>query len=145
MTDLHPRAVITSAVMGLITPIVGDGNAYLRRTRPLAASEAPVALIYPVFEDSTRADLQRSRDRTLNVAVVFELSGPEEALDAPLDALCFAAERAFDADPRLGGLLMDSDLKSTALKKAADGDTVVGSAQMTWTLRYRTRATPATP
>lgn len=128
------RAHIRQALQDV--PQLG-GRVSTTRTRPTQANELPCAIVYALDESAGYAGVSRSLRRSLSVAIEMRVAATD-ALDDVLDGYCLAVETAIGADPRLGGLALDSRLSSTTIGLDGEGETRQALATLTYRVDYFT-------
>lgn len=135
---MHVRQAIRQAIAAALTTALDPVPVSTMRTRPIQEDEQVIALVYAMDEASERITVGGTRERRLRVVVDIRARA-NEGLDDELDALCVLAEQALDADPTFGRLALDSDLTGTEIGLVGEGDETMGSARLTYSVKYRAR------
>lgn len=128
---MSTRQQIVTAVAAMLRtslPAV-EGRVYASRVRHIQSARLPSIGVYGLKEtpdDEGTSPRRYTRDLTLAVEVVA--SG--ETMDATLNALSDAVEDTLEADPTLGGLVQDLELRGVEISLAEKGDELVGCARV---------------
>lgn len=116
---------------------------FTSRVRLVQEDESGIALVYTLDEAVTLAS-NTSQQRTLQAVVDIRVR-VNDGLDDELDTLALAAEQAMEAAGQMGGLIIGrAELTRTDIGLFGEGETAMGSARLTYSLRYQTpRGNPA--
>lgn len=137
----HPRQTIRDAIKAILNATPGfEGRVDTTRSRPTSTSELPCIIIYTLQETSGRSSTGGGLLRTLNVGIEIRTASSGEIDDA-LDDLALVVERAMLADPRLGGLAIDTYLTATAVGLDGEGESRQAVATLSYTVLYGTDRT----
>jgi hypothetical protein len=125
------------------------------RTRGMAADKLPCLLVYMTNEASEAAGgrrpnvtLGRRCDLIVAGVAVGETAGDNPdgmaKLEDRLDAMAAEIEAALAADPKIGGLAKDLELRSTTMSVLNSVDPPGGEVVLTYRITYETRETDPT-
>jgi hypothetical protein len=134
----HKRQLIREAIAAEVDTVLSlTGRVFMTRTRRTAQSEMPVALIY-TNEENSQQDVNDPRLlRDLSVFLELHIA-KVEGIDETLDGLCEPVEAVIAANPRLGGLALNTVLARTRMGYDGEGDEKHGVAILTFEVMYRT-------
>lgn len=140
----HLRKSIRDAVVTALTGLATTGSSvYPTRTYPLDETKLPALCVYTISEDSAVDSMKvstRGLARSLELAVEG-MAVNNGGLDDALDQIALEVETAVAADPTFGGLCYDCSLSQTRVSvRGGESQKEIGSIILTFTLRYRTRA-----
>ncbi|MBG3875500.1 hypothetical protein FVW20_00275 [Desulfovibrio oxamicus] len=125
------RKQITKAVEALLKaalPTV-EGRVYRSRVRHIQSKRLPAIGVYGLKEALDAKDTSPPRyTRDLTLAVEVVANG--EGMDDTLNDLADAVEDALVADPTLGGLVQDLEMRGIEISLAEKGDELVGCARV---------------
>jgi len=125
------RQQIVTAVAAMLRAVLPavDGRVFPSRVRHIQSARLPAIGVYGLKEaldDEGTSPRRYTRDLTLAVEVVAN----GEGMDATLNELADAVEDALEADPTLGGLVQDLELRGVEISLAEKGDELVGCARV---------------
>lgn len=113
---------------------------FANRARQLWPEELPAILIYTRTETSTEFESSpRSLKRDLRIAIEV-VSKADEDVDDELDRISQQVENLIHADDTLQETVSDCLLSDVEMSVAGQGETVFGSAVMTFRVIYITEA-----
>jgi hypothetical protein len=135
------RKAIRQAIAELLTDKTdADDKVYPFRVRRIFEGELPCILIYTRSEP-VRVFTEAPREYERNLSLVIEiLAKADETLDDMLDDIADDVEYWMHQDHTQGGLCGDTNLKSTEVTITPQGDTLIGSAVLTYEMPYYTEA-----
>ena len=142
---MHARQAIRDAVKAqLLHQTPAFDRVFLSRVLPLRPLELPAVCVYVLDETvdpESRSTAPRELARTLRLSIEATLEF-EDDLDAQLDAVSLAIEKAIHADPTFGGKASDTILSSTDLLLGGGekGEKPFGLARLTYAITYYTWA-----
>jgi hypothetical protein len=113
------------------------------RTRALTSERFPAVVVYPVAEESSRAPIKTSGLTDRRVRIVCECrttAGADETVDEALDPLVSWVVSAVMADPRRGGLAVETQDVETTWAVTEDADRTYCGAAVVIEVRYLTAA-----
>jgi len=129
MTATRQQIVTAVAAMLRAALPAVEGRVYPSRVRHIQSARLPAIGVYGLKEtldDEGTSPPRYTRDLTLSVEVVA--SG--EGMDATLNELADAVEDCLLADPTLGGLVQDLEMRGIEISLAEKGDELVGCARV---------------
>ena len=95
------------------------------RARPLRRGEQTSAFVYTAAEQSEDLDTDGTQNRRIRIKIDTVTKGDEDGRQDDLDGFALFVERAFAADPHLGGLASASEYRSTDFSANAEGEKVL--------------------
>lgn len=139
---MHTRQAIREAVVNLLKgtsasrPTAAGERVFDSRFRNIFPAELPCLIVYAMDETvEDRRSSPRMIDRSLSLAVDIFAEATDQVED-DLDALAEQVESVMSADETLGGLTYDCILSETEMSVVADGETLIGSARLTFIIEY---------
>lgn len=128
------RDALTTAVTGLTTT---GANVYQSRVYPIEAAGLPGLLVFAEADRVVDSTLNGNRTLYRQTTFVVEAHAKAtSALDDTLDLICEEVEVALAADPTLGGVCTDLQIRDTELAYEPGGDQPHGTARMQWECAY---------
>lgn len=111
---------------------------FSNRARQLWPEELPAIMVYTRSETSKDfGSAPRSLERELRMAVEI-VAKADENLDDELDTIAQQVEDRILGDDTLGGICSDIILTDTEMAVSGEGDTLFGSAVLTFRVVYHT-------
>ena len=136
----HVRQQIREAIGTLLTGLTTTGtNVFQSRVYRIQDSELPGLVIYSKEEDSAILTIGSVKNMMRTLTVMIEATTEKLAtFDDEVDTICKEIETAMGGDRTLGGLAKDSWLVSTDIEFSGDGKKPVGTASLSYTVKYIT-------
>lgn len=134
----HQRQTIREKVVQLLSgAAIVTGGVFGARDLPVAEGDLPLIVVRTNDETSEPADMSsRVLLRKLEITIELKASNPDDSLVAgDVDAYAEAIESAL-SEPTLGGVVDDSNLKSTVFAKTSDGEVPIGLLTMKYEATY---------
>lgn len=136
----HPRTEIRRATVALLDGVPAlRGRVKATRIDRAQTDDLPLVSVYALNEASSHANVARDKRRDLSLAIEIRVAGSAD-LDDRLDDLASLVEEAFDVDPRLGNVALDSALTATAIGLDGEGESRQAIATLTYAVTYFTTA-----
>jgi hypothetical protein len=136
----HVRKQIRDNIATVLTGLATTGTrVYKTRVYPLAAGKLPGLCIYTQSETSENSTLTRPRTKRRELDVVIEgYALKNSALDDELDKIAVEVEEALNIDVTRANKAKDTELISTEIDQAGEGETQAGIVRMTFRVVYFT-------
>jgi hypothetical protein len=141
----HIRKQIRDNVVTTLTGLTTTGTrVYKTRVYPIAANKLPGLAIYTRSEESESATLTRPRLRLRVLDLVVEgYAATNTNLDDELDKIAAEVEAKMALDVTRNNLAKDTELVSTEIDQAGEGETQAGVVRMVFRVQYHTLETNA--
>lgn len=137
---MHPRQVIRGAIRdALLHQTPAQHRVFAARAIPLMETELPCILVYTA-DESVSEFVSAPRELQRQLSVLVEAVVRDADADSVLDDLCEAIEDAMNIDNSFGDRVADSILTATELTVNREGDQLIGSAILHYTVTYFTAA-----
>ena len=141
----HQRQVIGEAIVALLTGQTTAGaRVYLNRVEPLRSKEIPAVVVYVLGEKSEHGDTaprELKRELSVDIEALVLL---DDSAASTLNDIAQAIETAMSADPSLDGEAGDSYLTGTDIAISQEGEQLLMSATLFYSVVYHTLAPEAT-
>lgn len=138
---MHPRKQIRDKVVSLlIGKTDAANNIFPSRVRPIEEQTLPTVQVYANSESTEIwQEAPREYERKLSLSVQITAKA-DDSLEDVLDAIAIQVEDVLRQDHTLGELCRDVILSGTELTLNQNGDTLIGSCNITYDILYYTRA-----
>lgn len=138
---MHPRKQIRDKVVSLLIGKTDAGNnIFPLRVRPIEEQTLPTVQVYANSESSEIwQEAPREYERKLSLAIQITAKA-DDNLEDVLDTIAEQVENVLRQDHSLGELCRDVILSGTELTLNQNGDTLIGSCNITYDLLYYTLA-----
>ena len=138
---MHPRKQIRDKVVSLLIGKTDAGNKiFPSRGRPVEEQAFPAIQVYANAESSEIwQEAPREYERKLSLAIQITAKA-DDSLEDVLDQLALQVEDVLRQDHTLGELCRDVILTGTELTLNQNGDTLIGSCNITYEIPYYTLA-----
>lgn len=134
---MSKRSEIRAKLVELISQnTMAEDRVYGNRARSVWPEELPLIAIYTRNETCTEFEKSpRTLKREALVAIEC-IAKADESLDDTLDQMAEEVEAAIGSDESLGDVCSDCILQDTETTLSADGNTMFGSAVLTYRVTY---------
>ncbi|MBI4212049.1 MAG: hypothetical protein HY540_05365 [Deltaproteobacteria bacterium] len=138
---MHPRKQIRDKVVSLlIGKTDAANNIFPSRVRPIEEQMLPTVQVYANSESTEIwQEAPREYERKLSLSVQITAKA-DDSLEDVLDAIAIQVEDVLRQDHTLGELCRDVILSGTELTLNQNGDTLIGSCNITYDVLYYTQA-----
>lgn len=138
---MHPRKQIRDKIVSLLIGKTDAGNnIFPSRVRPIEEQTLPTIQVYANSESSEIwQEAPREYERKLSLSVQITAKA-DDSLEDSLDAIAIQVENVLRQDHTLGELCRDVILAGTELTIHENGDTLIGSCNITYDILYYTLA-----
>lgn len=138
---MHQRKQIRDKVVLLLIGKTDAGNnIFPSRVRPIEEQTLPTIQVYANSESSEIwQEAPREYERKLSLSVQITAKA-DDSLEDSLDAIALQVEDVLRQDHTLGELCRDVILSGTELNITQNGDTLIGSCNVTYDILYYTLA-----
>lgn len=126
----HPRQLIRHAIAAAI-------GASTSRVRPTRDNELPCRLVYVVEEASDVLTVRGTVKRSTTIIIEVRAKA-DPGFDDALDAEAEQIEGQLGADPKFGGVALNSWLAATAILLDHEPETPQAVMRLTYTVTYST-------
>lgn len=138
---MHPRKQIRDKVVSLLIGKTDAGNnIFSSRVRPIEEEILPTVQVYANSEQvEIWQEAPREYERKLSLSVQITAKA-DESLEDALDAIAEQVETVLRQDHTLGELCRDVILTGSELTLSENGDTLIGSCNLSYDILYYTLA-----
>lgn len=135
---LHPRQEIRDSVLAILKEQVSGIKSFSKnKFRPTWENEELPGLGVYTLQESSEVHNEAPRNLKRILTLVIEIVvQADEKLDDELDQFCLAVENAIHVDETLRSKASDCRLVGTDLMQKPEGDTLTGSALLSFEVKY---------